>query len=56
MPTDGCLRSDDNQRVSAPGPKLPGGHPKEFVEDIHSSSGMPTLEDGELLPQSEILQ
>jgi hypothetical protein len=51
-----CLWGDHDQSFFPGGPELRGNNPEQFVEQIEPWPWMSTFQNGELLPQREILQ
>ena len=56
MPPNHCLWGDHDQSFFPGGPELLGNNPEQFVEQIEPWPWMSTFQNGELLPQREILQ
>jgi hypothetical protein len=56
MPTDNSFGRDHDEGLFPIRPKSASGDPAEFVDQRQVRSRMPTLQDGELFPEDEILQ
>jgi hypothetical protein len=51
VPLNNGFGKHDDERLLPVGPASPSRNPKQFVEQMESWSGMPTLKHGELLSQ-----
>jgi hypothetical protein len=56
MPTDHRFGRDDDERLFPFAPKSASGQPEELIDKRQAWPRMPTFQDGELLPEGEILQ
>jgi hypothetical protein len=56
MPTDHGLRTDDEEGLLPGRPKAAREHPEESVERTEFRSGVPALQNRELLAERQVLQ
>jgi hypothetical protein len=56
VPTNDGLRGDHEEGLLPSRPKLAREHPEELIERTELGSGVPALQDGELLSKRQILK
>jgi hypothetical protein len=56
MPADDRLRIDQHEGLLPGTPETTGEDPEDLVNPSNPGSGMPALQHGQLLPESEIFQ
>lgn len=56
MPADDSLRMDEHQGLPPGTPETTGEDPEDLVNRSNRGSGMPALQHGQLLPESEIFK
>jgi hypothetical protein len=56
VPADNGFRGDDDERVLPPRPEPTNNKPEELVDQNEPWPGVPTFENGELLPQHKVLK